>query len=215
MIEGVRPRRRAPAPASIVVIAMILLGSVGSSAATTMRHHPLTELVAEAERVFVGLCVDARDGALAQPDGGAIPYTEYTFEVREVIKGSLGARLTIRQYGVRQPRPTPGGTLAVVSRVPAMPVYLPGQETLLFLVGDSTLGLTSPVGLGQGAFRVAIDGGQRRAVNGFNNAGLFRGMSAAALRGQALAPEEAALLAIPRGPVALDPLVSLVRKLAQ
>jgi len=184
--------------------------------ATTMLHHPLTELLAEAERIFVGVCVEVRDESLPQAGGGVIPYTEYTFEVREVVKGTLGPRLTVRQYGVRQPRPTPDGKLAVVSRVPAMPVYSLGEETLLFLVGDSTLGLTSPVGLGQGAFRIATQRGRRNAVNGFNNVGLFRGTSSALVaRGQALGPEERALLAITRGPVALDTLVALVRKLAQ
>lgn len=179
-----------------------------------MRHHPLAELVQEAERIFVGVCVSVGDGTLSQPGGGGIPYTEYTFEVRDALKGSPGKSLTIRQYGVRAPRPTPDGTRALVTRARGMPVYQPGQELLLFLIGDSSLGLTSPVGLDQGAFRLITENGKKRAVNGFNNVGLFRGMSPASVSAAPLPAEESQLLGVEKGPLDLDPFLSLVRKMA-
>jgi hypothetical protein len=140
--------------------------------------------------------------------------------MREVLKGRLGERVVIRQFGTRSPRPAAHGARAVVARVPAMPTYEVGQELLLFLVGDSQLGLTSPVGLGQGAFRVEDDGsGGRVAVNAFGNAGLFRGLSAAAaaraLGAEGLGAGESALLAADKGPVPLDPLLGLVRRLSR
>jgi hypothetical protein len=195
--------------------ASIVLAAVASQA-TVVRQQPLDELVQEAERVFVGTCVDARDGAVLPPGGGhPIPYAEYTFEVRDVLKGRVGTRVTIRQFGTRTPRPTSDGRHAVVSRVPGMPQYEPGQEVLLLLTGDSGLGLTSPVGLGQGAFRVAAAAGKRVAVNAFDNRGLFRGMSVAAPPGgPSLRADEAALLSTVKGPVELDTLASLIRTLA-
>lgn len=206
-----RNRGRKLASALIVMIALFTCS--GSAAATTMRHQTFSELVQEAERVFVGVCVSALDGELVQPGGWAVPYTEYTFEVRQVLKGQLGQHLTIRQYGVREPRPTSDGRLALASRLPAMPVYQPGQTLLLFLIGDSSLGLTSPVGLAQGAFRIVSEGGKRMAVNGFNNAGLFRGLPPSALSAHPpLSSEELGLLATNRGPVGLDSLLSLARR---
>jgi hypothetical protein len=211
-----RPRARLPF-IGLSVVALAVLNALSPAAeATTMRHHPLGELVQEAQRIFVGVCVAVRDGALVRPNGGSIPYTEYTFVVRDVLKGSLEERVTIRQFGTRQPRPTADGRHAVVTRVPSMPEYEPGEEFLLFLVGDSTLGLTSPVGLAQGAFRITDVAGARVAVNGFGNAGLFRGMSPAMTGATgALSAEETALFRMTRGPLGLDPLVSLVRRLAR
>jgi hypothetical protein len=197
----------------LILTALAVSGRAGE--ATTMRQHPLAEMVQEAERIFVGECVAATDGSLAQAGGSGIPYTEYVFQVREVLKGRLTERVTIRQFGVREPHPTPDGKLALVARVPGMPVYQPGQELLLFLIGDSALGLTSPVGLAQSAFWITREAGARRAVNGFNNAGLFRGMSPLAVSTAAapLTADEIDLFAVGKGPLALDPFLSLIRKL--
>ena len=47
--------------------------------------------------------------------------------------------------------PPPDGTVA---RVPGLPRYGVGEEVVLFLRGESGRGFTSPVGLGQGVYRV-------------------------------------------------------------
>lgn len=53
--------------------------------------------------------------------------------------------------------------------------YQKGQELLLLLGPVSQYGLTSPVGLEQGRFRITHDGnGQPMAVNGRGNIGLFQ-----------------------------------------
>ncbi len=53
-----------------------------------------------------------------------------------------------------------------------MPGYRKGQKLLLFLHGDSRLGLTSPVGFTQGVFRMIQDRDGLKAVNGVGNSNL-------------------------------------------
>ena len=61
---------------------------------------------------------------------------------------------------------------------PSVPVVREGEEVVLFLYGASDLGLTSPVGLGSGRFRVVRDKqGKRLAINDFGNATLMEGLS--------------------------------------
>jgi hypothetical protein len=55
-----------------------------------------------------------------------------------------------------------------------------GKEYLLFLTAPSSVGLSAPVGLGQGAFGLVQQGKEKAAVNGVDNVGLFRGMRTAA-----------------------------------
>ena len=56
-----------------------------------------------------------------------------------------------------------------------MPVYNPGKEYVLFLNEDSKLGLTSPLGLFQGSFKVMQNQkGERVVMNSLSNKGLFK-----------------------------------------
>jgi hypothetical protein len=59
------------------------------------------------------------------------------------------ARTTIKQLGV-------GAPLAdgAVARAPGLPRWAVGDQLVLFLHPESRRGFTSPVGLGQGAYRV-------------------------------------------------------------
>ena len=53
--------------------------------------------------------------------------------------------------------------------------YRVGQQVLLFMTQPSQIGMSSPAGLEQGRFRIQQDGqGNRVAVNGMSNLGLFR-----------------------------------------
>ena len=74
------------------------------------------------------------------------------------LKGSVARQLTIKQFGTAAP--LGDGSLA---RIPGLPRYTVGEEVVLFLRGDSARGFTSPVGLGQGVYRV-VHRGARRAV---------------------------------------------------
>ncbi len=95
--------------------------------------------------------------------------------------------------------------------------YLKGEEVLLLLGPVSEYGLRSPVGLEQGRFRVVRDvKGERHAVNGSGNVGLFRSVeSRARAEGLQLSPRTAGLLRRAQaGPVPLADLEDAIRTFA-
>ena len=124
----------------------------------------LEQMVAAADRIFVGTVIDATEDYISAA-GGDLPVTVYTFEVEEVLSGVIGDTVTIRQIGHLS---DPFGQ--------GMPRYEVGKTVMLFLHADSQYGLTSPVGLGQGAFQVKMDGPVKVSVsNSRQNRGLLKG----------------------------------------
>jgi hypothetical protein len=103
--------------------------------AMSVRTLSLEDLTRRADRIFLGQCLAVRD---TRSEVGQ-PITEISFKVLEAVKGVSGDTLTIRQLG--------GGSGLV-------PSYAVGQEVFLFLHPESSAGLTSPVGFGQGTFTV-------------------------------------------------------------
>ena len=103
---------------------------------TSVRVVNLVEMVSLADRIFLGQCVsfeDVVDPVLQ------MPVTEYRFVVQQGIKGvGTGEEILVRQIG---------GIFDI-------PRYQKGERLLIFLHVDSQLGLTSPVGMGQGIFQV-------------------------------------------------------------
>ncbi len=169
--------------------------------ATTVVPVNFDQLVANADRVFIGTCSSVEAGST--PEG--LPYTAYTFSVAEVLKGDVGAAVTLRQLGLLEPQRV-GGNMVKVFRIQGMPTYKVGQKFLLFLRADSELGLASPIGLFQGAFSIGLDAeGAKVAVNGSNNVNLFQGMDNL--------PAVATAHRI--GPVKLSLLLDLIRQRGQ
>lgn len=101
------------------------------------------------------------------PKSGLI-CTWTTIDAMEGLKGVNGKKtITFKQFGgVDKKRG--------VSLVTDLPILQPGQELLLCLYPNSSLGFTSPVGVTQGLFTV------KRASNG-NEARLDNGMPASVL----------------------------------
>jgi hypothetical protein len=101
-----------------------------------------------------------------------------TLRVKDTYKGNAEKSFVFRQYLWD---PAPQRELAE---------YGKGQELVLFLGPVSEYGLTSPVGLEQGRFRVSTDKQKRPlAVNGRGNFGLFHMLAARAqARGITLSP---------------------------
>ena len=103
-----------------------------------------------------------------------------TVSVAKVLKGNAPALFTFRQFvwDARDVAEAAG--------------YRKSSELLLFLNPVSEYGLTSPVGLDQGRFRIVRDAkkGIAYAVNGRSNLGLFTDVeSKAALRGIAISSQ--------------------------
>lgn len=121
------------------VVSLALSTAVGH--ATSVRALELEELVRQSHQIFVGRVIATRQGTI--PDSN-LDYMEYTVSVSDWIKGGSSPTVKFRQLG------RPGGALLV----PGLPRYKKGEEVLLFIHQPSEIGLTSPVGMQQGHYRV-------------------------------------------------------------
>ena len=109
--------------------------------------YTLKELTSGAAQVFRGRCVGAEIGT-ADFAGKPIAATTYVFEVGEYLKGGGPRTLRVRQAG------TPRRESNDLGRIAGLPVYVPGNEYVVFLRPPSRAGLTSPSGKGRGVFIV-------------------------------------------------------------
>lgn len=194
------------------LLLVIVMFSIGYS--TTVKHYNLKDMISKSERIFVGKCMSVAEAELKFPKG-SIWYTEYTFQVSETIKGQLGPTVTFRQYGLSKPKKI-NETIMLYNRPIGMPAYEADQEYVLFLMGDSELGLTGPIGLYQGAFLVHTNEfNQKVVVNGAQNRGLFLRTTDSELRRFDFSESEEKLVSSKSGPFVLDNFVSVVKRFAQ
>jgi len=121
------------------------LAFAGSARGTMVARLPLDRIARDADRIVQGTVVAVQ----AARDEAGLPATWITVDVARSLKGARSGRLTIKQYGVATP--LADGTIA---RIAGLPQYAVGDEIVLFLQPNSRRGFTSPVGFGQGAFRV-------------------------------------------------------------
>jgi hypothetical protein len=128
--------------------ALVTLLLATTAGATSLRKLSPEDVDALAARIVEGRCLSAR---VVDVPGAYFPATEYVFAIDNVVKGeglearlrADGGRLVVRQVGgVRED----GSQYHVIG----MPEYAVGSRYRLALNGESFLGLTSPVGLGQG-----------------------------------------------------------------
>jgi hypothetical protein len=129
----------------------VLLATAGVAAAMSVRPLDLTELASGAGTIFVGRVVRVDGGR----DERGIPATWTTFTVDDTLKGAAGRELTIKEYAGAVDH----GALGSVPR------YAAGESVVLFLHPASALGFASPVGLGQGCFRIREHDGRRVVVS--------------------------------------------------
>jgi len=127
-----------------------------------------------------------------------------TLSITKVLKGEAASTLTFRQF------------IWDVHDSSAFAGYKQSGELLLFLNPVSPYGLTSPVGLEQGRFRILRDAnGKRYALNGRRNLGLSNQViSKANARGIKLPPQVRDMLAKPGGSVPLDLLETAIQAFA-
>jgi hypothetical protein len=171
----------------------------------------LSEIVQEADRIVVGKVISAVESAIPGPGGGTIPIMEYTLLVSNAIKGTADARIVIRHVRL------PGVSFFLGNESGTgvgLPTYKVDEAVVLFLTGESQLGLSSPVGLLQGAFRVESDkqGQPVSVVNGVGNAGLMMGTDSANPRRKMAQGEGVDSSSTPKGgPVSYSVFISTVK----
>ena len=187
----------------LLLIVAVLPSLLSAQRGALVVPQNLAELVDQSQTILVGRVVSAR--AEKHPQFENFNTVVVTLRVEEVWKGSAGPTFTFRQYvwDIRDAASVLG--------------YRKGGEFLLLLIPPSQYGLSSPAGLDYGRFRLLRDArGVRSALNGFGNAGLFRGMDTQLRqKGIELSPGPAALVARhQRGPIALDDLKAIIQQLA-
>jgi hypothetical protein len=133
----------------------------------------LAEMTSHAGRIVHGRVLEVREGRHPRQEDIAVTFIK--IQVTEMIKGGAAREISFMQYG--------NSTQQYIAH---MPKYSQGEEVVLFLYPESKLGLTSPVGQGQGKFLVRHDvrSGQRLLLNDRSNHALFARLDSAKLNSQ-------------------------------
>ena len=157
------------------------LATIPRADATTVKHFDLGQMTTTAARVFRGTVTDVRAGTV-KVGGGELATTIYRIRVTETFKGEFATFKDITYADIEMIGSLKGETERNgVRHFPVfrdMPRLKAGQEYLLFLTADSSVSLTSPVGLAQGLFEIDTSVPSEPTANLMNNAGLIAGRSA-------------------------------------
>ena len=159
----------------LLTLTVLALLVVGQASATTVLQMNLEDLCDSSAQIFRGTIVDISETTISV-GGGEVPAIVYTAEVTEGFKGEF---TTVK--GVQLAEFKVVGTLkqhaAGQAPIAGFPLLQIGGDYLLMIAQAGPVGLTAPMGLGQGSFSVDGKAGAETAVNGFNNEGLWKGMS--------------------------------------
>jgi len=177
----------------------------------------LGDMAKQADRILAGRILSVREASVLG-GGGSIPVMEYTMSVSHVLKGQADSQIVIRHFRVS------GGTFLLgngsMGRI-ELPIYRTNEDLILFLTADSSLGLSSPVGLIQGVFQIKKDkqGLPASVANALNNAGLLKGIksnqthrlrSMPSGQGDLLTP-----LSTKEGPISYESFIAVVTEMAK
>ena len=165
------------------VLALCALVPLTQAGATMLMHFDLAALTDRADRIFRGTVVDVEQSSI-EAGGGELPMVIYRLKVEESLKGDADvvkgdeAFVEIRMVGsIKDEVPQDGVVRFDMFR--DVPRLTMGSDYLLFTTPASAIGLSTTVGLGQGAFAVYSQDKQDWAVNQFDNDGLGVGSGGA------------------------------------
>jgi hypothetical protein len=174
-----RPSRRA------VLLGVVAAVLSAPAVAASLVHLNLEQLSSRAERIFRGTVI-AVESESVKAGGSELPVVVYRLKVDDMFKGEFDTSrddvvVQVRMLGASK-RAQPGANgQQRLSALPELPTLRMGEQYLLFVTKESAIGLSAPVGLGQGTFKIVDDGKQVVAVNEFDNQGLGRGVEALGL----------------------------------
>ena len=169
---------------------LIVIGALGSlaenvSASMAVRHMNLQQMCGAAGRIFRGTVLGVKDGAVTV-GGAQISTVVYHLRVDEAFKGTFenykGSAIATLQM-IRPSKAPQLGPVRRLSTIDDLPRLEQGHDYLILATAQSVAGLSTTVGLGQGAFKVGGKAGQEIAVNGNDNVGLYVGMNVTPVRG--------------------------------
>jgi hypothetical protein len=169
---------------SWMTAAMLAAITVPAGAAMVAKMN-LSQLTDRAEAIFRGHVLSAEPGKITI-GGGTLPTVTYRLRVDEAFKGEFEAKenaspeVEITMLGTFKAAVSSGSQTHLSSSLPEVPKLRVGENYVLFTTAPGKSGLRSPVGLGQGSFRIYPGANKTElAVNELNNLGLFDGRGAA------------------------------------
>lgn len=136
---------------------LLTLAFVLPAAAASVRELLLDEIIDTAAIAFQGTCTGNRTERDTVTNF-VVTYT--TFDVKDVLKGTVQATHIIKQIGGRMP----DGEMSF--RVDGVPTFVVGKDYVVFLAGVSSAGFSSPIGLAQGKFTVQENPSGKTVSNG-------------------------------------------------
>jgi len=147
--------------------------------ATTVKHLDLGNMASSAARVFRGTVTDVRAGSV-KVGGGQLATTVYRIRVTETFKGDFATFKDVTYADVEMlggiKASAESGNVRHLSVFRDMPRLERGRDYLLFLTAESSVALSSPVGLAQGCFDIDTSLPSQPTANRMNNAGLAAGI---------------------------------------
>lgn len=153
----------------------VLVSAIPRADATTVKHLDLGHLASSANRVFRGTVTDVRPG-LVKVGGGQLATTIYRIKVVESFKGDFATFKDVTYADVefigslKTESDENGKRHFSVFR--DMPRLERGRDYLLFLTAESSIALSSPVGLAQGLFDIDTSVPSEPTANRLSNRGL-------------------------------------------
>jgi hypothetical protein len=165
---------------SWMMAAMLAAITAPAGAAMILKMN-LAQLTDRADAIFRGEVLSAEPGKISI-GGGTLPTVTYRLRVDETFKGEFEAKensspeVEITMLGTFKATAHSGNQERLTSSLPEVPKLRVGESYVLFTTAPSASGLRSPVGLGQGSFRIYAGPNKAElAVNELNNLGLFNG----------------------------------------
>lgn len=139
--------------ASVALAGLALLGA-NLAFATTVQKFSRQDLAKKSESIVVGKVDDV---VSRQDASNKEIYTFITISVTESVKGAKGEKfVTIRQLG--------GSVGNLISVVPGMPSFKPGEQVVVFLSPKDQAGYPWVMGLQQGKYSIITDASGQKVV---------------------------------------------------
>jgi hypothetical protein len=180
----------------------VCLATIPRASATTVKHVDLPQMASSAARVFRGTVTDVRQGSV-KVGGGQLATTIYRIRVTEALKGDFATFKNVTYTDVEMiggiKAESQAGGVRHFEIFRDMPRMLSGHEYLIFLTAESSIALSSPVGLAQGLFEIDTSLPSEPTANRMNNAGLAADIARGPLPYADLAARVRTILAAQKG----------------
>ena len=161
---------------TLILAALMLIISPISNAITLQRLG-LDDMTQRADKVFRGVVVDIEQTSISV-GGGELPVVRYRLKVSEQLKGSADvvkgedSFIEIKMVGSIKPAVPRTDGLVRLNFMQDIPKLQMGSDYVLFTTPRSSAGLSTMVGLGQGAFDVNMVEKQEMVLNQYGNSNI-------------------------------------------